>query len=284
MSYLLDLDPRTGRLLPAASLSLVVGIGCIDYLYGSGFNLTLLYLCPVAIAALLPLSRLTVLVAVLSAATPLAVTFYAGRMPMNLPVYTWDFAAQFTLGLLLAWLLSAQRQALATAREAGRTDALTGVPNSGKFRELAEVEMTRAARYVRPLSMAYIDIDNFKTINDTLGHSTGDKLLRAVAQNIRLTLRKTDIVTRLGGDEFALLLPETDQEAACTAIGKLHEGLKEMVRDKKWPVTFSIGVVTCTRIPPSLDNLIEIADSAMYTVKADKKNGVNYALFDRREG
>ena len=81
--------------------------------------------------------------------------------------------------------------------------------------------MTRAGRYVRPLTMAYLDIDNFKTINDTLGHSTGDKLLRAVAQNIRMTLRKTDLVTRIGGDEFALLLPETDQEAACTAILQL---------------------------------------------------------------
>jgi len=284
MSYLLDLDQRNARLIPLASILLVAGIGCLDYLYGRGFNLTLLYLAPVALAALLPLSRLTVLVAALSAATTLAVTFHAARMPLNLPVYVWNFIAQFALGLGLAWLLAALRQALTNEREAGRTDALTGVANSGKFRELAEVEMTRAGRYVRPLTMAYLDIDNFKKINDALGHSTGDKLLRAVAQNIRMTLRKTDLVTRIGGDEFALLLPETDQEAACTAIGKLHEGLKELARDKKWPVTFSIGVVTCTRIPPSLDNLIEIADSAMYTVKADQKNGVNYTLFDRREG
>ena len=283
MSYLLDLDQRNARLIPLASIFLVTGIGCLDYLYGRGFNLTLLYLAPVALAALLPLSRLTVLVAALSAATTLAVSFHAARMPLNLPVYVWNFIAQFALGLGLAWLLAALRQALTNEREAGRTDALTGVANSGKFRELAEVEMIRAGRYVRPLTMAYLDIDNFKKINDTLGHSTGDKLLRAVAQNIRMTLRKTDLVTRIGGDEFALILPETDQEAACTAIGKIHEGLKELVREKKWPVTFSIGVVTCTRIPPSLDNLIEIADSAMYTVKADKKNGVNYTLFDRRE-
>lgn len=284
MSYLLDLDPRTGRLLPAASLLLIAGIGSLDYLYGSGFNFALPYLLPVAIAALLPVSRLTVLIATLSAATAVVVTFYGGHRPMSLPVYAWNFIAQLTLGLALVWLLAALRQALSNEREAGRTDAVTGVANSGKFSELAEVEMTRAGRYVRPLTMAYLDIDNFKTINDTLGHSTGDKLLRAVAQNIRMTLRKTDLVTRIGGDEFALLLPETDQEAACTAIGKIHEGLKELVREKKWPVTFSIGVVTCTRIPPSLDNLIEIADSAMYTVKADQKNGVNYTLYDRREG
>lgn len=283
MSILLDLDQKNARLLPALSFLLVAGIGYLDYLYGRGFNLTLLYLVPVAVAALLPLSRLTVLIAALSAATTMGVTFYSGRMPLNLPVYTWNFIAQLTLGLFLAWLLDALRQALANEREAGRTDALTGVANSGKFYELAEIEMTRAGRYVRPLTMAYVDIDNFKNINDTLGHSTGDKLLRAVAQNMRMTLRKTDLITRIGGDEFALLLPETDQEAACTAIGKLHEGLKELVHDKKWPVTFSIGVVTCTRIPPNLDNLIEIADSAMYTVKADKKNGVNYTLFDRRE-
>ena len=128
MSYLLDLDPKTGRLLPAASLLLITGIGCLDYLYGSGFNLTLLYLCPVAVAALLPVSRLTVLVAALSAATAVAVTFYAGRMPMPLPVYAWNFIAQLTLGLALVWLLAALRQALSNEREAGRTDAVTGVP------------------------------------------------------------------------------------------------------------------------------------------------------------
>ena len=137
MSYLLDLDQRNARLIPLASILLVTGIGCLDYLYGRGFNLTLLYLAPVALAALLPLSRLTVLVAALSAATTLAVTFHAARMPLNLPVYVWNFIAQFVLGLGLAWLLAALRQALTNEREAGRTDALTGVANSGKFRELA---------------------------------------------------------------------------------------------------------------------------------------------------
>lgn len=283
MKLLLDLDQRTQNILPLAALLLVAGAGAVDYLHGRNLDLTLLYLCPVAVAALLPFGPLTVLVALLGSAVAVAVDFYSGRVPLQLWAYLWNFLALFALGLMVAWLLAALRQALYNEREAGRTDALTGVANSGKFAELAEAEMTRTARYQRPLTLAYLDVDNLRAVNEKQGHSTGDKLLHAVAQTIRETLRKTDLVTRIGGDEFAILLPETDQEAARIAIGKIRTALDERMREKKWPVTFSVGVVTCTRIPPSLDNLLEIADSVMYTVKAASKNGVNFTLYDQRQ-
>lgn len=283
MTLLLDLDARTKTLLPIAALLLLVVVALLDFRYGQHFNLTLLYLLPVAVAALVPASPLTTLMATLSATTATALSHYTQRIPFTLPVYAWNFAALLVLGLLLAWLVATLRQALYNEREVGRIDPLTGISNSGKFRELAEVEMTRAARYERPLTMVYLDVDNFKAVNDAHGHSGGDKLLRAVAQTIKGTLRKTDLVTRLGGDEFAILLPETTQDAARIAISKIQAGLLTLVQAEKWPVSFSIGVVTCTRIPRSLDNLIEVADSVMYTVKTTSKNGVNYSLFDRLE-
>ena len=236
------------------------------------------------VLALLPFGPLTLLVALLSATAATAVGFYTARVPLALWVYLWNFVALFGLGLFVAWLLASLRQALYNEREAGRTDPLTGVANSGKFAELAQAEMTRTARYQRPLTLAYLDVDNLHAVNEKQGHSSGDKLLRTVGQTLRETLRKTDLVTRLGGDEFAILLPETDQEAARTAVEKIRAALDDRMREKKWPVTFSIGVVTCTRIPPSLDNLIEIADSVMYTVKGGNKNGANFTLYDQRQG
>jgi diguanylate cyclase (GGDEF)-like protein len=284
MKLLLDLDQRTQSLLPIAALLLVAGAGSVDFLHGQYLDLTLLYLTPVAVVALLPFGPLTLLVALLGAAVAAAVAFYSGRLPLNLWVYLWNFIALFAQGLFVAWLLAALRQALFNEREAGRTDALTGVANSGKFAELAQAEMTRTARYQRPLTLAYLDIDNLRMVNEKQGHSSGDQLLRVVAQTIKETLRKTDLVTRIGGDEFAILLPETDQEAARVAVGKITTTLDARMAAKQWPVTFSVGVVTCTRIPPSLDNLIEIADSVMYTVKGASKNGVNFTLYDQRQG
>lgn len=93
-----------------------------------------------------------------------------------------------------------------------REDFLTGVLNSRAFYEMAQVEMARAARQDSPLSLAYIDLDDFKEVNDTLGHSTGDRVLQAVAATIMEDIRLTDAVARLGGDEFAILLSGSDRK------------------------------------------------------------------------
>ena len=130
-----------------------------------------------------------------------------------------------------------------------------------------------------PFTLAYIDLDNFKTVNDQLGHATGDQVLRTVVSSVKKNIRRTDIVARLGGDEFALLLPETNQESARVVLSKIQDGLLEEMRKNNWPVTFSIGVLTCRVAPPSTDALVSMADELMYSVKHDGKNGVKYATY-----
>jgi diguanylate cyclase (GGDEF)-like protein len=98
-------------------------------------------------------------------------------------------------------------------------------------------------------------------------------------RSARKYLRKTDVVARLGGDEFALLLPETDQDSARVAFTKIQGGLLEEMRQSNWPVTFSIGVLTCNAVPHTTDELVKMTDELMYAVKLNSKNAIKYSAY-----
>ena len=127
-----------------------------------------------------------------------------------------------------------------------------------------------------PISVLYLDIDNFKHINDRYGHQVGDQLLRLVAKTIKDHIGSVDVTARFGGDEFGILLAETRPEAAALVAGKLKERLEKLAQQNRWPVTFSTGVVTFERIPASVDEMIDAADSQMYLAKQNGKNRTRY--------
>ncbi|MDI6740213.1 MAG: GGDEF domain-containing protein, partial [Candidatus Edwardsbacteria bacterium] len=169
------------------------------------------------------------------------------------------------------------RTILSRESEMARIDPLTGVANRRFFYEWAELVMEQARRYGRPLTVVYLDLDNFKNINDLWGHQEGDKMLMAVAATIKDTIRKTDIVARLGGDEFVILLPEADQEQARAVVDKLQNRVFALYRKSGQPVSFSMGVVTFHAIPDTVDQLVTAADQLMYKVKATGKSNVIYS-------
>jgi diguanylate cyclase (GGDEF)-like protein len=171
------------------------------------------------------------------------------------------------------------KDAFKTNRELARTDYVTGAISIRYFYDLAQIEMRRAQRYRHPLTLAYIDLDNFKAVNDRLGHSTGDRVLRAVTEGICRQVRPADTLARLGGDEFALLMPETDGEAAKTVLNRIHSSLVDEMLRNGWMVTFSVGVVTFNEVPKSVDDMVKMADGIMYSVKTAGKNGVNYHIY-----
>ena len=164
--------------------------------------------------------------------------------------------------------------ALEREKDDARIDFLTRIHNRRALYEAALSEITRARRYHRPVTLVYIDLDNFKHVNDTLGHMIGDELLVEVAATLRSNVRTTDIVGRLGGDEFALLLPETNQDAATVVVDKVRVRLLMAMQLKNWPVTFSFGVASFASPPASVDELIKHADEAMYLAKLQGKNTV----------
>jgi diguanylate cyclase (GGDEF)-like protein len=129
------------------------------------------------------------------------------------------------------------------------------------------------------MTLAYIDLDGFKKVNDQLGHNVGDEVLRIAAKTLRAGVRRPDTVARLGGDEFALLLPQTDVAGAQTFLPRLREELLAAMRRNGWPVTFSIGALTCPTAPASLAEVVSEADELMYDVKRAGKNAIRYGVY-----
>jgi diguanylate cyclase (GGDEF)-like protein len=157
-------------------------------------------------------------------------------------------------------------------------DQLTNVLNARAFADRLSQELDRNRRYPRPLALLYMDLDNFKVINDTHGHQTGDAVLRLVADAMRSSVRQADVVGRLGGDEFGVLMPETDAELADAAAKRLVAGLRNVFRGTP-NVTASIGVVSCAATDASTDDLLRRADQAMYDAKRLGKDRVVQVAF-----
>lgn len=159
------------------------------------------------------------------------------------------------------------------------TDNLTGLSNSRSFYLDLANEILRSIRYKHVFSLSYIDVDNFKSINDSIGHLKGDELLISVAKCLTSSLRKTDIIARLGGDEFAIIFPETSQAEVKSAFAKASEELKHKMRKNGWNVSFSVGVVTFETLPMDIKEAMKIADELMYTVKNNRKNDVAFKVW-----
>ena len=162
---------------------------------------------------------------------------------------------------------------------AADTDQLTGINNSRRFYAELANEILRSKRYGHIFSLAYIDVDNFKQINDTLGHPVGDKLLIEISECLLKSLRATDIVSRIGGDEFICLLPEAEQVNAKAAMLKAENILNDSMKKHGWNVSFSIGVITFETLPDDTLEAVKLADDLMYKVKNNSKNAIAYSVW-----
>ena len=175
-----------------------------------------------------------------------------------------------------------ERKALLEKLEAQAfQDYLTGLPNRRHFMEQAAIELARVSRYGGALSLLMVDIDNFKRVNDTYGHQTGDLVLQKLGEASKAILRDVDLIGRIGGEEFAVLLPETDGEKAKEVAERLREAIahESLILEKGVPLQFtvSIGVATIVDRATNLDTLLARADRALYNAKTTGRNKVNLA-------
>jgi diguanylate cyclase (GGDEF)-like protein len=132
----------------------------------------------------------------------------------------------------------------------------------------------------RPYTVVYIDLDNFKPINDKQGHSIGDLVLKAVVDTIQKQIRIADIFARFGGDEFAILLSDIGQEDAKRIVQRLRKTLLEKMDMHVWDVTFSIGALTFLTMPHSVEEMVRLTDELMYEVKVEGKNAIRYSVYE----
>jgi diguanylate cyclase (GGDEF)-like protein len=151
-----------------------------------------------------------------------------------------------------------------------QTDPLTGLPNRRYFIEILEREFNRARRYQRPLTLLYLDLDEFKELNDRHGHLFGDEILRGASRSLKAVLRSTDLLARIGGDEFAVLLPETNLGGAQNVSSKLRRALiafGQQISPIVPPLTFCGGISQLREADTSIDDMLARADSAQYLAK-----------------
>lgn len=159
-----------------------------------------------------------------------------------------------------------------------QVDSLTGLFNRRAFEKKICEEFERAQRYRHPISVLILDIDNFKTINDTYGHHGGDAALVKIAETLRERTRRSDFPARFGGEEFVLVLPETDHENALQAATKIHGEIRSCTFGtpaKPFTLTVSIGL-SSTSLKPYSDwqQMLDDADRALYSAKHNGKNRV----------
>jgi diguanylate cyclase (GGDEF)-like protein len=189
-------------------------------------------------------------------------------------VLAWNSLVRLLTFLAVIGLVSALKRRLDHEAELARTDPLTGLMNRRAFLERAQLEQARFARLGTSFAIAYVDCDNFKQVNDTLGHQRGDELLRIIAGKMLESIRDCDAAARIGGDEFAVLFEGVDYSGAGTAANKLHVALTSAVAEMNVPVGFSIGVAVAMHPEGSVEELIHAADTLMFEVKTEGKGRV----------
>lgn len=264
------------------ALLLVGVVGAFDVLTGYELSFSIFYAIPVAVAAWYTGKRLGLVVALISAVSWFSADVATGHTYSHPAIPYWNASVRLGYFLIIAYLLRRVRLSLERQEQLAQQDGLTGLLNARAFKSGSRAVFDLAARHRRPLTLAYLDLDGFKGVNDSLGHDAGDRVLREVGAVLAATLRGSDFGGRLGGDEFAVLLPETDLAGARVFFGKLRSALLELVQRNRWPVGFSIGVAVFSEPTADVEDAIRCADRLMYEVKGAGKNDLRFEEFPGR--
>jgi len=254
------------------SLAAIAAVAMADHATGYATAVSLFYLVPLYAVSWFSWELVAVGAGLLAGLSDSVMTFFMGGQLNG--TTTLNSALQAAFFSVFVLVLAALKRAHRKLEMLSRTDPLTSLANGRHFAQIGEVEVERSARYKRPFSLVYMDADDFKSINDSLGHGAGDTFLRDIAARIRGTVRRTDTVARLGGDEFAILMPETDEPGARLAVGRIRKRLSGAGTVRGKAATFSYGIVTNPGYACTFEGLIKEADALMYEAKQGGKNAV----------
>jgi diguanylate cyclase (GGDEF)-like protein len=274
------LENRSPLFWTVVGIILIGFLGLLDYLTGDEFTFSLFYLAPILLITWIANLKVGQLLSLLSALTLIGVQVAVGLEYSHPIFYFLNTVVRIAVYFILTGLVDKLKETQKKEQLAARTDFVTGVANRRYFMELLETEIERIRRYPHPITVVYMDMDNFKQVNDLFGHKMGDEVLRYIASELKSRLRKTDIIARLGGDEFALLLPAARLQEAEIVISKVRANLAEEMQQRNWPVTFSMGAVVCLAPLHSAEQIIDMADKLMYEVKNSTKNDVRFTTWD----
>lgn len=241
-----------------------------DIQVGSDIRLHILYVFPLALFTILHTSMAAVFVMMAITLMAQIITFHHDGLSVS--SFATDALVALVTNVLLVFMARQMRISQLALTEQATRDALTGLPNRHAFMTVLEDEIKRQQRYGHVFSLAMVDLDGFKGLNDTQGHAAGDEALRLVAEVLHASTRASDAVGRLGGDEFAVLLPHTQEEACASLLQQLCDAIAKRMAQAGFPVTASIGHLSFSTSPNSASEAMQRADDLMYQAKRSGKN------------
>ncbi|MFP4466624.1 MAG: GGDEF domain-containing protein [Candidatus Goldiibacteriota bacterium] len=260
------------------SYAAIIILGAVDYISGHRVSFMTFYAIPIAALAWYGKRIYAVSGSIIAVGLWLAVDMAYIPQYRNFIIPYWNAFTAFFFYLIIAFLLSSLGREMQKQKKMAETDYLTKIDNRRSFNKKIIMELERAKRHRYPVTIIYMDVDNFKRINDTYGHDTGDIILVKAASVMRRNIRISDIAARLGGDEFAMFLPEMEKKGAEKLVEKLRIKLKKECCVYVKRVTFSFGVTVYKRVKANMNarQMLKEADRLMYKIK---KKGKNAAVF-----
>jgi diguanylate cyclase (GGDEF)-like protein len=270
------LENRSPLFWIVTGIAIIGLLGSLDYATGNELTLSLFYLIPIVLVTWFVDRKTGLFMSFISGLTLLGAEMAAGQTYSHPIFYLLNTLVRTLFYVVIVYLVAELQKSRREEQLAARTDFVTGAVNARYFNELLQMEISRIRRYPHPITLVYVDVDNFKLVNDLFGHKIGDDVLRCIAGELKAQLRVTDTVARLGGDEFVMLLPSTRQAEARLVVSKVYANLIEEMAQRNWPVTFSMGAVTCEFSPYSAEQLVNMADELMYEVKNSTKNDIRF--------
>jgi diguanylate cyclase (GGDEF)-like protein len=271
------IDGWRGLLLTLGGLGLIAVIGVVDYLLGPRLSFAIFYLVPIALGAWWGGFAQGILLSAVCAVTWQIGDIWGGSESSS-GIHLWNGTARFGVFVITSSLLSRLRLSLFLEKKLARSDPLTGAANGRTFYEAVSQTVERVLRTDSPITLAYLDLDSFKWLNDKLGHSAGDEALCDLVRTIHANIRATDLLARLGGDEFALLLPDCGETDARAILERIQEHFGREMTSKEWPVTLSMGAMTFPEPMRDVDAMVRRVDDLMYRAKKAGKNRIVYVV------
>ena len=221
----------------------------------------------IAIESVYFLSRRAALVQLVGVAAAFGLVLLSERPPAAEEQWLMTVGTVALAGVLVGALKANVERLIARLASAAHTDPLTGLSNRRAFQEALELELDRARRGGRPVSLLVADLDHFKRVNDRLGHPGGDQVLKRFAGQMTRLTRNVDLPARLGGEEFALVLPEAAKHDALLVGERLRRAVKAAFVDTTAPLTVSVGVTSFPDDGESANDLLLAGDQALYAAK-----------------
>jgi len=260
--------------ITAVGLVSIAGLAVLDSLSGPQVGFAVFYALAIMGVTFHAGWVAGAIMAILSSGAGLSARILYHSDDVSVAAALWNLGNELAVFAALVLVTHYGRSLLDRLAAQSRVDSLTGALNTRGVLEAFEQERARAVRNASPLSIAFIDLDDMKRVNDELGHAGGDEMLRTLASSVVATIRETDIFGRVGGDEFALILPDTDEQRALTAIQRLRGVVNGRTGDEIPYISVSVGVVTFRRDPPEASDALRAADSLMYVAKRAGGNRV----------